>query len=160
MISIGWQWDVVESEQLLGLIPPYLDTEELDLPGETVVQISPNVVHTGALLANRIHIPYSVAENESTAKLIVRDWEDGPDTLIDRSKWSFSIEENGKIKPDEDHIYFPEGFIPGKYYYVAYHPKIAPVVGTGLLSLRDTASFLKSDQSVNEFGNKFKYVYK
>ena len=58
VISIGWQWDVVESEQLLGLIPPYLDTEELVLPGETVVQISPNVVHTGALLANRIHIPY------------------------------------------------------------------------------------------------------
>ena len=160
VISIGWQWDVVESEQLLGLIPPYVDMEEFELPGETVVQISPNVVHTGALLANRIHIPYSVADlDDNTAKLIVRDWEDGPDTLIDRSRWHFAIEENGTIKPDQDHIYFPEGFVPGKYYYVSYHPKIAPVVGTGLLSLRDTASFLKSDNSVNQFGNKFKYVY-
>ena len=71
VISIGWQWDVVENEQLLGLIPPFVDLKELVLEGETVVQISPNVIHTGALLANRIHIPYSVAENESTAKLIV-----------------------------------------------------------------------------------------
>ena len=124
MISIGWQWDVVESEQLLGLIPPYVDMEELELPGETVVQISPNVVHTGALLANRIHIPYSVADlDDNTAKLIVRDWEDGPDTLIDRSKWSFSIEENGKIKPDKDHIYFPEGFIPVSYTHLTLPTK-------------------------------------
>jgi hypothetical protein len=160
VISIGWQWDVIESADLLGLTPPYVDVNEENLKGETIVQISPNHVHHGALLANRIHVPYSVADiNDVKAKLIVRDWEDGPDQIIDRSDWSFAIEENGNIKPDKDHIYYPGGFIPGKYYYIVYHPSVAPVVGTGLLALRDIASFLKKDQSIKLFGNKFEYVY-
>ena len=52
---------------------------------ETMVEIRPNERATTQLLADRIHRPLPAAPGEQLdARLLVRDWEDGEDTLIPR----------------------------------------------------------------------------
>ena len=96
VLSIGWQWDVYRSDALLGLDAPEIFIDGKPVTGQACVEMRPNVVETTRLLANREHRPYPVSElDDADAMLMVRDWEDGPDTVISRSQWSF---------PDPEHI--------------------------------------------------------
>ena len=47
---------------------------------------------------------------------------------------------------DDTHLYLPSGFEPGRVYELVYRTRIAPVVGTGLLAVRDCVSFLRYAQ--------------
>src|SRR5262245_62879163 len=91
--SIGWQWDVYPSPELLGLAAPLAMEGSRPIGGETMVEIRPNERATTRLLADRIHRPLPAAPGEQlAARLLVRDWEDGDDTLIARSRWRFARE--------------------------------------------------------------------
>lgn len=141
---IGWQWDVIRSDALMGLEAPEAFIDGQRIRGQTVVEIHPNVRERTRLLANRVHQPYSTADLEDPeAKLYVREWEDGPDAMIPRDRWRFAREEGGQVVPSAQHIYLEEGFEPGKIYHLVYTALGAPVVGCGLLAARDIASFLK-----------------
>jgi hypothetical protein len=145
---IGWQWDVFRDEALMGLEAPEALSNGAAITGQTIVEIHPNQFERTRLLANRLHIPYPADDiDEPDATLYVRDWEDGPVSVIPRQDWLFAREEDGEIVPSEDHVYLEQGFEPGKLYHVVYTTSGAPVVGAGLLAARDIASFLKHDQS-------------
>src|SRR5262245_3135105 len=88
--SIGWQWDVYPSPELLGLAAPSAMQDSKSIGGETMVEFRPNERATTRLLADRIHRPLPAARGEQRgARLLVRHWEDGEDTLIPRSRWRF-----------------------------------------------------------------------
>lgn len=144
--SIGWQWDVYRDDVLMGLEPAMADlTDEAD-PGRNVVEIRPNQRQSTWLLADRVHKPLRAADlDEPDAALYVKDFEDGQETLVPRSQWRFAKETADGIVPSDEHVYMDGGFEPGKYYQVIYRSKDAPVVGCGLLALRDATSFLKFD---------------
>src|SRR5690606_7186367 len=75
--SIGWQWDVYRSDTLMALDAPEVRLDGEPVRGQCVVEIRPNERRSTALLANRQHQPYPVADLEVTgARLVVRDWED------------------------------------------------------------------------------------
>ena len=142
--SIGWQWDVYADDVLMGLNPPFADLSGESNHGRTVVEIRPNVELSTWLLADRIHKPLRVADlDEAGATLYVRDFEDGEDTIIPRTKWKFAQETESGVQPSDEHIFLEGGFQRGKYYQVVYTSKDSPVAGSGLLALRDAASFLK-----------------
>jgi hypothetical protein len=63
------------------------------------------------------------------------------------------------VEPSDEYVYMESGFQPGKIYYFSYTPSIAPVVGTGMLAVRDIASFFKSDSNVNPINKPFEKVY-
>ena len=148
VLSIGWQWDVYRSDALLGLDAPEIFIDGEPVVGQACVEMRPNVVETTRLLANREHRPYPVADlNDPEAMLLVREWEDGPDTVIPRSQWRF---------PDAEHVSLESGFQPGKIYYVIYTAARPVVVGCGMLAIRDAAAWFRG---ANDFSAGYERIY-
>jgi hypothetical protein len=157
---IGWQWDVFRSESLMGLEAPHALIDGQEIEGQTVVEIHPNAFERTRLLANRLHRPNPVANlDDPDAILTVREYEDGEVTVIPRDQWRFAKEAANAVVPSNEHIYYEQGFQPGKLYHVIYTAKGAPVVGTGLLAARDVASFLRSGDDVNPLAGTIDRVY-
>ena len=158
--TVGWQHDVYESDQLLSLGAPEALIDGVPVRGQAWVEFRPSQHEPTRLLANRVHRPYPAADlYDAEAVLIVRDWEDGPDEVISRGRWSFAAKEEGELVPDREHITLEGGFEPGRYYYLAYTTEGAPVVGTGLLALRDAAAFLREPGSANPVDGSFERAY-
>jgi len=147
--TVGWQWDVCPSAELLGLAAPSAMEGDKPVRGATMVEIRPNERATTRLLADRIHRPLPAAPGEqSDARMLVRDWEDGEDTLIPRSRWRFARETAaGAVEPSAEHVWLEGGFEPGRIYQLVYETDRAPVVGLGLLAARDAATFLRGSSS-------------
>ena len=160
VVSIGWQWDVYRSESLMGLEAPEALLDGQSIRGRTVVEMRPDAVQRTRLLADRVHRPYPAADmEEPDAMLFVRDWEDGPDTLVPRDQWRFAREGEAGVVPSSEHIYLEPGFQPGKIYYAIYTTEGAPVVGAGLLAVRDAAAFLRHPSLLNPVEEGFERVY-
>jgi hypothetical protein len=141
---IGWQWDVVRSEALLGLEAPVAFQDGRPVSGRTILRFQPNIAHTTHLLADLSHQPYPTADvDDAQAELWVSDYRNGPRSAIPRERWRFAGEQDGEVVPDARYIHYPEGFQPGKVYDLLYTTHRAPVVGCGLLAVRDGASFLR-----------------
>ena len=156
--SIGWQWDVYPSPELLALTVPSAMNGSTPIGGETMVEIRPNERGTTRLLADRTHRPLpAAAGGQFDARLLVRDWEDGEDTLIPRSRWRFARETpTGAVEPSTEHVWLEGGFEPGRIYQLVYQTDRAPVAGLGLLAARDVAAFLRGSSSTNPCGKAFR----
>ena len=144
VISLGWQYDVYRSSSLMGMDPPSVKVNGNLTEGTNLVEIRPNQTQKCYLLANRIHKPYPAASTDnSNARILVKEWEDGPEIEIPPSEWSFAKEtENGPV-PDVEHIYMDAGFQPGKIYHVIYQATCPVVSGATLMSVRDVGSWIK-----------------
>jgi hypothetical protein len=141
----GWQWDVFRSPALMGLeAPQALDADGRPIQGQVLVRFQPNERLADHQLADRDHQPYAAADvDDPDAVLTVQDWADGPRTLIPRDRWRFARDEDGRLVPDDTRVWLAGGFEPGRIYEVVYRTRICPVVGTGLLAMRDCVSFLR-----------------
>ena len=159
--SIGWQWDVIRSDRLLGLVAPPAFIDGLPVTGQNIVEIRPSVRERTALLANREHDCYRAARvDDPSAVLYVRDWEDGPHRIVPRSQWRFARETtDGRVLPSREHVYLEGGFEPGRYYDLVYTAESVLVVGTGLLAFRDIASFLRGDAAANPLAGHVERAY-
>ena len=155
--AIGWQWDVYRDNGMMGIEPPIAP-----VTGQVLVEIRPDVVQHTRTLSNRVHKPYAAADlDDPQAVLYVKDWEDGPYLTIPRGEWRFAREGDQGVEPSREHIYFAAGFQPGKIYHLVYTAQGSPVVGCGLLALRDGAAFMKQASASNpiEGGVERAYIY-
>jgi hypothetical protein len=144
VVWCGWQWDVIRSPALMGLNAPLAMEDGKPVGGQAVVQFQPNDLHYTHLLADRVHQPYPAANLvDTSAVLIVQDYQEAPATIVPRHQWSFGREQDGRVVPDNSHIYLATGFEPGRLYTLTYQTSLAPVVGVGLLAVRDCVSFLR-----------------
>ena len=141
----GWQYDVPDTPGLLRLGAPDAVTREgAPISGRIMVSYLPNVPATVQPLAHAGHRPYPAMDvDEPDALLLERDYEDAEPRTVPRDRWSFARVESGAVVPDACHVHFPEGFKPGKTYQFVYTTVGAPVVGLGLVAVRDFVSFLK-----------------
>ena len=157
---LGWQWDVAGTD-LIGFDAPMAQhADGSPLEGRTVVEIRPSFPAQTRLLSNRGHRPSAVADvAEADALLTVRDSEDGPVTVIDRDRWSFAEETPDGVVPSTGHVHLPEGFEPGRIYHVIYSTRGAPVVGAGMLALRDLPALLRSDDPSNPVAGMVERVH-
>ncbi|MFP6680274.1 MAG: alpha/beta hydrolase domain-containing protein [Dehalococcoidia bacterium] len=155
--SIGWQWDVMRTDSMMGLEPPYAE----GITGQTIVEIRVNDRRTTYQLSDRgIHDPLPVIDMyDPDARLLVREYEDDEDSLVSREAWSFAQETGSGVIPSRTHIYMKDGFEPGKIYYVIYQTDRAPIAGTGLLALRDVAPYLRAPSHMNPTPGNFRAVY-
>lgn len=146
---LGWQWDVGGSE-LIGFDAPWAQHDGSPLEGRTVVEIRPSFAARTRVLSNRGHRPSPVADvDEADAMLTVRDSEDGPVTVIARDRWRFAEETADGVVPSSGHVHLLAGFEPGRIYHVIYTTRGAPIVGAGMLALRDLPAFLRSSDPSN-----------
>lgn len=158
----GWQWDVVRSHALMGLeAPQALDDKGQPIQGQVLVQIQVNEATPDHILADRLHQPYPAADlNDESAVLTVRDRPDGERAVVARDRWRFARDDDGRAVPDDTHIRLDGGFQPGLFYEVVYRTRACPVVGTGLLAVRDCVSFLRySDAPDNPCAGQIDYAF-
>ncbi len=152
MAWCGWQWDVIASDALMGLDAPAAYEAVPGQPGATreiegpiSVWWQPNAPARALLLADRVHQPYPAARHDDPdAMLLVRDWLDGPASVVPRERWRFARHEGGVPVPDDTYLWLDGGFVPGKVYEAVYRTRRCPVVGAGLLAVRDCVAFLRA----------------
>ena len=140
----GWQHDVPSQDGALRSYVPDAATGEGPVTGRIAVTFQTNAWATANTLSDRDHQPYPAADlNETGAELTVREHDDGPATLVPRDHWFFGQMDRDQQVPCASHICLPSGFEPGRVYRVIYTTASAPVVGLGLLAVRDFVSYLR-----------------
>jgi Alpha/beta hydrolase domain len=151
----GWQWDVVRRPGMLGLAAPLAVLPETDRDGQVLVSFQPHVLETHHGLghwpldpppgaAQVQHAPYRPADvDDPAAVLTARDRPFGTPAEVPRASWRFAREEGGAVVPDDTCVWLAGGFQPGRVYEVRYRPRQCPVVGVGLLAVRDFVAHLR-----------------
>jgi hypothetical protein len=143
----GWQWDVQRRSELVGLRAPLA----VGVDARVTVQFQPNLARTRERLAHFpwhpapehqvvAHEAHPVADlEERGAVLSVRDGA-GVAREIPRSKWRFA---------DREHVELEAGFEPGRTYAVTYRTTHCPVVGAGLIAIRDATAWLRRQDGIS-----------
>ncbi|HSR25325.1 MAG TPA: alpha/beta hydrolase domain-containing protein, partial [Candidatus Eisenbacteria bacterium] len=151
----GWQWDVVRRPGAVGLSAPQARLPAADRDGEVLVQFQPHVRQTCHHLGHwpldpppgvfqHTHAPYRPRDlDDPAAVLAVRDHPRAPAVEVPRASWRFGREVGGRVTPDAACVWLAEGFQPGRVYELRYRPRDCPVVGVGLLAVRDFVSHLR-----------------
>jgi hypothetical protein len=145
VVWCGWQDDVPATPGLIRIhVPEALDASGRPLAGKIAVTFQPDALVRVQMLSDRLHRPHPAKDlNDPDAVLTVQDHEDAPPVTIPRQQWSFARLEGDRVVPDAAHVYLASGFQPGKVYQVVYTTTGAPVIGLGLLAMRDIVSFLR-----------------
>ncbi len=143
-LSIGWQWDAQGENILISRVPEALKDGER-LSGEIMMKLQPdrNREYLALVQLGQLHPPYPVNIDASVNRLYVKDHGGAQRQLIDRDRWSFSK----KGETSDRHITLDGDFEKGRLYELVYETTGAPVVGCGLLAIRDIASCLKHNKT-------------
>jgi Alpha/beta hydrolase domain len=137
---IGWQPDVPRVDGLMALEVP----RAAGADGLVRCEFRPNTPADVLPMADRYHIPHPAAElDDPGARLTVREHAGAPATAVPRSAWRFARRRDGRLVADASHVHLEGGFVPGHIYDLVYRATDSPVVGLGLLAVRDTAAFLR-----------------
>ncbi len=137
---IGWQPDVPRMDGLMALDVPRAS----GVSGLVRCEFRPNTPVDVLPMADRYHIPHPAAElDDPAARLTVREHGGAPATAIARSAWRFARRVDGRLVADASHVHLEGGFAPGRIYDLVYRATDPPVVGLGMLAVRDTAAFLR-----------------
>ena len=144
---VGWQWDVPSCEHRLGFRAARVRPEKLNSQGEMQLRIQPDSLtptfnltdqHVGAIGQ---HTPIPPARSDDPkARLLVREYLWAPPELIERRRWCFHSAQNGGSITQ---FSLDEGFQPGRIYDLIYTPGECPIVGSGMLAIRDFGSFAR-----------------
>jgi hypothetical protein len=128
---IGWQTDVPRRDGLMALDAP----RARGVTGFVRCELQPNTAARTLPLADRYHLPYPAVDlADGEARVSVREHAAAAPVELPRTAWRF---------PDPDHIEMKDGFQAGSIYDVVYRSADPPVVGLGLLAVRDAAGWLR-----------------
>jgi hypothetical protein len=107
------------------------------------------------------HQPYPAADvDQADAVLTVRDAFNAKPRMIPRDRWRFARNENGRPVADDRYVWLDGDFQRGAWYQLVYTTRICPVVGTGLLATRDSASWLRySDAADNPAAGHIDFTF-
>lgn len=144
LVWVGWQFDVPRRDDLMRLYAPIATNEGVPITGLVRSEVVVAQRVADALLADRGHAAYEVADrSHQDNEMTVRDEVDGPRRVVPRDQWQFARLDNGNVVPDPTHVHLEGGFEPHKLYDIVYRAKNPSVVGLGPAAVRDTMSWLK-----------------
>ena len=103
--------------------------------------------HVGPI-GNHEPIP-TVDVDDAEARLYVRDGLHSEPSLVSRGRWRFALASGDEVRDDPRHLWVEGGIRAGRIYDLVYRAASCPVVGAGLLAVRDLAAFLRSDRPDN-----------
>ena len=164
LACMGWQWDVREG---LGLdapraAPRAAPRRRADGPlrGEVVCRIQPDRDTTWAHFGQLGDVVYAPADlDDPRARLFEQRDDNAPYTALPRSAWRFGRERAGRVIADPSAVHVAAGMRAGTIYTLVYATDDAPVVGTGLLALRDAATALREGDGRSPLGHGFERVH-
>ena len=149
IIWVGWQFDVPDDPNLLKLkVPVAKQADGSSITGFVRSDWTVDKKVTSLGIGHRTQIPYPAIEIDTDVhQLTVRDGREAKRFLIDKSLWRFATKDGGRFVPSTTQIYLEPEFEAGKIYELVYKAKDPPVVGLGLLAIRDIISFVKYDEN-------------
>ena len=159
----GWQWDVPYPSVRLGLRAPAVPREKRTPAGRMQLRIQPDrATDTFALTDHHVgpvgnHAPIPTEDpDDADAVLWVREHllDDAP-VRIPRDRWAFARTSDGdgdSTIPDPGSVWLAGGFAPGRIYDLVYTPAECPVVGAGLLAVRDLAAWARGSEDAPTAG--------
>lgn len=143
LLSVGWQFDAAG----MRLKVPEAFESGRSIVGEVVCQIQPSKNTNSLFLGQLGPASYRPNENaQSAARLFERPNTNKDQCAWNCSDWEFGRWVEGEVQASDDHICSPKGFTAGTVYTLVYNTTGAPIVGLGLLALRDAASYFRSDK--------------
>ncbi|TMQ52163.1 MAG: hypothetical protein E6K74_12645, partial [Candidatus Eisenbacteria bacterium] len=132
----GWQHDVPRRDGLMALTVPAVRSGNGPISGPVSCEWRPNARVETLRMADRYHIAQPTADlDDPAARLTVREHAGAPAGAIARTAWRFA---------DASHVCLDGGFEAGKIYELVYRAEHPPLVGLGLLAVRDAAAWLRS----------------
>ena len=143
LATVGWQWDVDPSLGAWLRAPRALEAGA-ELRGEVICHLRPDsdtdTMHIGQLGA----APYAPADLlDPAARLYVTNEMTRHNALVPRAQWSFARRSAAGVVASGSHVHLPQGFKAGQLYQLVFVADGAPVVGCGLLAIRDAALWLR-----------------
>ena len=147
VIWIGWQFDVADDPDLLKLKVPFAkNVDGTAIEGLVRSDWTVDKKTTSLGVWHRSQVPYPAIDLHSDEhQLTVREGRESKRYLIDKSLWRFATKEQGRFVENNTKIYLEPHFEAGKIYELVYKAKDPPVVGLGLLAIRDIVSYAKYD---------------
>jgi Alpha/beta hydrolase domain len=143
VVWCGWQHDVPREDGMMALTVP-VARSAAPITGVVRCQFRPNAATDALPLADRYHVPTAAVDvDDPAAHLTVREHAGAPAVAVPRSEWRFARREGGRLVPHGGHVHLGSGFVPGRIYDLVYRAQDPPLVGLGLLAVRDTAAFLR-----------------
>jgi hypothetical protein len=131
----GWQHDVPRQDGLMALTVPTAGGGSGPISGPVACEWRPNSRVPTLRLADRYHVAQPTADlQDPAARLTVRPHAGAAAVAVSRGAWRFT---------DAIHVGLDGGFEPGKIYELVYRAEHPPLVGLGLLAVRDTAAWLR-----------------
>ena len=146
----GWQWDVPRGGGRLGLEAPVVPEDRLGEGRQMQLRFqvdrdTPRLAltdqHVGPAGAHRPVTP--ARDDDPQARLLVRDGLHEEPAAVARERWSF-VRQDTQPGP-ATHVALDGDFRAGRIYDLLYHPAHCPVVGVGLLAIRDLGSWIRRD---------------
>ena len=146
----GWQWDVPHPSVRLGLRAPGVPSANRKPAGRMQLRIQPDAAadtfvltdhHVGSV-GNHAPIP-PLDSDDPEAALFVRDHLFDTPVRIPRVRWAFVRVEGDGSLPGPGGVSLAGGFEAGRIYDLVYTPAECPVVGAGLLAVRDLAAWAR-----------------
>jgi hypothetical protein len=163
VVSCGWQSDVPDIPGLYRLYGvEALEPDGSAIRGRVYTQLQAPEDVPCFLLSDRGHRAYPAADpDERDAVLMVRDQPDAQPEVIPRDRWRFARVEKGRVAPDPRHVWLDGGFARGRIYQIVYTAVGAPVIGLGLVALRECATWLKHGTAAegNPAPGALRYAY-
>jgi hypothetical protein len=137
----GWQWDVPTG--LVGFSAPVLEVEPGWLRADFRIDAPIDERSLGEVFPIGLDVPalsftaYATADvTDRDATMRVRTAQLGPGEIVPRAEWSFTSPTTVRLTG---------GFQPSRWYEIVYRSRHAPVVGAGLLAIRDFGAYLRRD---------------
>ena len=148
VLWLGWQFDTRRDGRKIRLYPPIAREKDGPIRGRVRCDFVVTKSARDHILSDRNHIPYPTADSADPANVMtVRDGVEAPRREVTRSRWRFARFKDGQLTPDTTHVALKGGFQPGKIYEVVYVSEDPPLVGLGMVAVRDMISHLKHHTS-------------
>lgn len=148
----GWQWDVPRDNGRMGLAAPEVvepDNGRMQMRFQVSASCDTQPLtdqHVGSI-GNHLRIAPDLQEAPN-AEMLVRDTPYGEPTVVPRERWQFGVGTPATKEIGTEHeVRLEGGFEPGRIYDLLYRPRDCPVVGAGMLAMRDFAIALKRSTS-------------
>ena len=146
----GWQWDVPHPSVRLGLRAPSVPPENRKPAGRMQLRIQPDAAADTFVLTDHHvgsvgnHAPIAPLDpDEPEAALFVREHLFDTPVRIARERWTFERGNESEAPSGPDRVALAGGFEAGRIYDLVYTPAGCPVVGAGLLAVRDLAAWTR-----------------
>ncbi len=147
----GWQWDVPHPSVRLGLRAPAVPPANRKPDGRMQLRIQPDrAADTFALTDHHVgsvgnHAPIPPLDpDDPAAELSVREHLFDTPVRIPRDRWAFARVEGDETLAGPGGVSLAGGFEAGRIYDLVYTPAGCPVVGAGLLAMRDLAAWTRA----------------